>query len=354
MEKDPLNDIRILKKDVLDKQIKDPIQLQKRCKQIWQLLETEENTETLNQALSILNELIVNAQINPYFRAILTTTGGAIIETGKTDAMIIFKSTLSLFMTALFRGQEILKAKKDGKDSRGSTIDSNLQKKYPDATFAWTVLDMVCEPMKSMLIMSKEVRKSIKEHEKHDEIINFIISYSNYHEGCYWVYTTLHIMDGDILVFHPQSFRGYKIHVTDMIDPMILSHLCTKNLVGDPNEGFIPAKNSTGTTQFGLFNWKLMNYLYKEGKEPNMTTWSKTGIDLMKNEDAYIGNGSNMSEVLVFNNEIPILFLVDYGKTFNFEIHDLGKLKPNLELVEKMDRAEVETWFSKIRSLQQK
>lgn len=159
-------------------------------------------------------------------------------------------------------------------------------------------------------------------------------------------------MDGDMLVFHPQSFRGYKIHVTDMLDPMILSHLCTKNLVGKSKDGLIPATEYTGTTQFAIFNWKLIQYFYKEGTEPRLKTWTKTGKDLEEYEDAYIGTGSTMNEVLVFNNEIPILFLVDYGAPFNFEIHDLGKIKPKMELSEVLGRTEVENWLNKMRSYQ--
>lgn len=254
MTNDPLNELNLLQKDVLDKTIKDPIQLQKRCRKIWQMLEKEENETMLNQALSILDKMIANAKINPYFRALLATTAGAIVETGKSDGMIIFESTLSLFMTALQRGTDILKLKIKNKDYNNSKIDSEMQKMYPDATFAWAVLDIVCEPMKSILIMNKEARKSVKEHQHHEDILNSILSYMNYHHGCYYVYTMIHIMDGDMLVFHPQSFSGYKIHVTDMLDPMILSHLCTKNLVGNPEEGLIPSKDNTGTTQFGLFN----------------------------------------------------------------------------------------------------
>ncbi len=254
-------------------------------------------------------------------------------------------------MTALQLGRDILNFKEDQNDHKIVGINPEIQKKYPDATFAWAVLDVVSEPMKSLLIISKKARRSIREHERSSEIINSIISYSNFHQGCYWIYTALNIMDDDILVFHPQSFRGYKIHVTDMIDPMILSHLCTKKLVGDPEEGLIPEKPNVGTTQFGLFNWKLINYLYKDGTEPGSASWSMNAMDLMKNSDAYIGSGSTMNEVLVFNNEIPILFIVDYGKSFNFEINELGTLKPKVELVEKITKSEIEQWFHRLRSL---
>ena len=346
----PLNELNKLKKDMLDKQIKDPIQLQRRCRQIWQNLATEEDVSILNQSLSILNELIERAQLNPYYRALLATTAGAIIEQGKADTMIVFNSILSLFMTALLMGRDILKVKKEKNQSIDSGINEELKKKYPDASYAWAVLDVVSEPMKSMLIMSKKARQAVKDHEKYDDIINSINSYKNYHSGVYYVYTTMNIMDGEILVFHPQSFRGYKVQVTDMIDPMILSHLCTKNLTGNPDEGLIPAKDNIGTTQFALFNWKLINYLYKEGTEPGSKTWAKNGMDLMKHNDAYIESGGTMKEVLKFNNEIPILFLVDYGTPFNFEIYNLGKIKPEMKLVKKMDKKDVEKWFGKLKS----
>lgn len=348
-KKDPLKELNILKQDVLDNRIKDPIQLRVRCKQVWDSLHDEQSDTVLNQALTSLNRLIGSGKINPYFRAIIATTAGAIIETGKVDPMIIFENTFNLFMTAIRLGQDILKVKEQDPHPKISKIDPELQKKYPDATLAWAVLDVLSEPMKSLLIMSKKARQSIKDNDNYSAITNSILTYSYYHEGCYWVYTAINIMDGDILIFHPQSFRGFKIRVTDMIDPMILSYLCTKNLTGDPNEGFIPKQSNVGASQFGLFNWKLINYLYKEGTEPGSNSWSKSGVELMKNNNAYIGSGTNMSDVLVFNNEIPILFLVDYGKPLNFEIHELGLVKPKAELVEKLDRSDVEKWLNKIK-----
>lgn len=294
-----------------------------------------------NQALEIFNELI-NLKINPMLRAIFAVAAGSIIEEGGVNSTIILRNVLTLFMNSMFNAKKILEVYQKEEHSQEKISDSDLERQYPDAFFAWKILDTIWVAMKAILIMSKDARLLLKNHPKYGEIHDTLRAYMPFHGGTRWVYMAANIFDGELLVFHPETKRGYKVAAESIEHPFTLSSLLTQTLAGDPEKGLIPKKENTAATQFWMFNWKVIHDLEK---------YDLKAHELMLKSPAYIGSGSMMDEILWFKDEFPIVFLIDLGiVSWSFDTNpSFSQIHPKIELKEILDEKTVEEWFSKLK-----
>jgi len=299
------------------------------------------DVDSRNQALKIFNELIA-IKLNPMIRAMFAMIAGAMVEQGDVNPTLVLESVFDLFISLMIKGKKILELYKEGENSEKKLSEEEINQNYPNEFLAWKTLENAWLPMKALLIMSRKIRNKIKKHPQYDEIIEIIKTYIDYHSGVHWVYMALNIFDGEILVFHPETKRGYKVLAESIEHPFTLSNLLTRTLVGNPKNGLIPKTCDGGATQFWIFNWKVIQDLEK---------YDFDGKQLIINSPAYIGSSSMMDEILCFEDKYPIVFLVDLGNvSWTFDTRpSFPEIHPKMELLEILDEKTVEQWISKLK-----
>lgn len=296
--------------------------------------------ETQNKALIKIAELVEFAAVqgSPELAAMVATIGGAIVELKKVNPMLLLPQVYTLMMNMLHHAKPILEKHMNTPNPN----EKELQHENPQSYYAWQVLERAWLPLKTILTHSREARENLRSSKQFNA---FLIPYVKYREGCMWVFRALHIYDGEMLIFHPEHMRGYRIKVADIDHPFTLSHLLTQKLVGDPSEGLIPKKpKSSDITQFWVYNWEIIKEMPNDFKDLSVMEYLKS--------PTYLGSESWMFD-LSFYDEVPVLILIDTDFSFSFNVPgSFPELTPEISIQESFDESIVKEWLAKLRKVE--
>ena len=246
------------------------------------------NLETRNEALRLLEE-IISASFHPIISRRCALLAGAIIESDTTDSTIVAQCIHDLFMETIETAKPVLD--EIAKNMEEPMNEKVLEEKYPEAYYAWHGLKRVWIPFKAILVSNRTIRNDFK---KNEDLLKYLKEYQDSNDGCFWVFQALFIFEGEILILHPQTRKGFRIFAKNIDSILPLSHLLTKMLVRKDERDFIPPKKGVKSSQFWLYNWQAVKYFPEDYSKVTLEDLSGLG------RDVHLGSSSFMIEVTYY------------------------------------------------------
>lgn len=298
------------------------------------------NLETRNKALELM-ENIISASYHPILSRGVAMLAGALIESGDADATIVVQCIYDLFMETIKNARPVLDeiAKLEEEEPINEKV---LEEKYPESYYEWLGLERAWLPLKAVLVSNGAIRNELK---KNDELLKVLRKYQDSNNGCFWIYRALFIFEGEMLILHPQTKKGFRIFAEEVEHALTLSHLLTKMLVRKNDGDFIPPQEKLGTSQFWIYNWQAIKFFPEE--------YSKVSLDDLIECDVsvHLGSGSFMTDIAYFEDKLPIIIAVDTEIPWSFPVTpSFPELSPKIELVEILQQITVDKWFERFKS----
>jgi hypothetical protein len=92
-----------------------------------------------------------------------------------------------------------------------------------------------------------------------------------------WIAMLIRLLDEHIIIIHPKQHKGFEFHMSGLPTNFDLFELISKNLVGNPEEGWLTTDQPDGVYAFNQWNW---TGLLPDGTLPDISARSDPENDI--------------------------------------------------------------------------